>query len=101
MLTVEPDGSVRLPAGVLGDALVGAKVRVLDAVDGEAHVVLVGRAALAGLRPVLAAVVDHVAVFACPVVERRGMRLRMTLQGHVEAEWGAHELVRDPQHRRD
>lgn len=50
VLTVEPDGAVRFPSGILGHTLVGAVVLLLYVVDGEPHVRFVTRRPRARLR---------------------------------------------------
>jgi len=73
VLTVKPDGSIRLAPRVLSHALVGAVVPFLDVVDGQLHVRLIGRGVHGVFGSVLATFMDHVAVFPRPVIERRGM----------------------------
>jgi hypothetical protein len=100
-LTVEADVAVCFAARVLGHALVRALVHLGHPVDGEPHVRLVRRRPHRVLRVVLGALVDHVAVLARPVVERRRVRLRVALERHAGPDRRAHQLVRDPQHRRN
>lgn len=52
ILTVQPDRAVRFAPRVLGHALVGAVVGLLDVVDVQPHVRLVDRHADRGLCPV-------------------------------------------------
>jgi hypothetical protein len=98
-LTVEADVAVCFATRVLGHALVRALVHLGHPVDGEPHVRLVRRRPHRVLRVVLGALVDHVAVLARPVVQRRRVRLRVALERHAGPDWSTHQLVRNPQHR--
>lgn len=98
VLTVKPYGSICLAPRVLGHAFVDAVVSLLDVADSQLHVGLVRRGVDSILGPVLATLVDHVAVLPRPVVERRGMRLGEAFERDAVCQRRSDQLVWDPQH---
>lgn len=71
----------------------------LNVPDNQRHAGLVGRLLDGGGGVVLIAVVDHWTLQPGPVVEGRGVSLRVTLEGDGMAQRHPHQLMWNRQHR--
>lgn len=96
--TVEPDRALRLTERVLADAAVSAKVSGLQVVDCQLHVGAV--AGLGAVGAVLAGRQQH-HTLVHPVADGARERLYVTVNGDAGTHRRTHELVRNPDHRRD